>query len=51
MRHRAACLSVFLLFHVGGLANAASDEEFLFRDGDTVVMIGDSINEQHLYSN
>jgi lysophospholipase L1-like esterase len=51
MRHRAACLSVFLLFHVGGLANAASDEEFLFRDGDTVVMIGDSITEQHLYSN
>lgn len=26
-------------------------EEFFFRDGDRVVMIGDSITEQHLYSN
>lgn len=26
-------------------------EEFFFKDGDTVVMIGDSITEQHLYSN
>lgn len=25
--------------------------EFFFRDGDVVVMIGDSITEQHLYSN
>ena len=29
-------------------ANAA---EFFFKDGDVVVMIGDSITEQHLYSN
>ncbi|MDA1231763.1 MAG: SGNH/GDSL hydrolase family protein [Planctomycetota bacterium] len=26
-------------------------EDFFFRDGDVIVMIGDSITEQHLYSN
>lgn len=26
-------------------------DDFFFKDGDTVVMIGDSITEQHLYSN
>jgi lysophospholipase L1-like esterase len=26
-------------------------QEFFFRDGDVIVMIGDSITEQHLYSN
>lgn len=31
-----------------GLARA---EEFFFKDGDRVVMMGDSITEQHLYSN
>ncbi|MEX2559985.1 MAG: SGNH/GDSL hydrolase family protein [Pirellulales bacterium] len=30
---------------------AAIADEFFFKDGDTVVMIGDSITEQHLYSN
>src|SRR6202047_1976104 len=29
----------------------SSAEEFFFKDGDVVVMIGDSITEQHLYSN
>jgi GDSL-like Lipase/Acylhydrolase family len=29
----------------------ATAGEFFFRDGDVVVMIGDSITEQHLYSN
>lgn len=29
----------------------ARAEDFFFRDGDRVVMIGDSITEQHLYSN
>ena len=33
------------------LASPAAAEEFFFRDGDRVVMIGDSITEQHLYSN
>ncbi len=29
----------------------ASAADFFFKDGDTIVMIGDSITEQHLYSN
>jgi lysophospholipase L1-like esterase len=29
----------------------AADNRFFFKDGDVVVMIGDSITEQHLYSN
>src|SRR5262249_50602826 len=29
----------------------ARGDEFFFKDGDRVVMIGDSITEQHLYSN
>src|SRR5580693_8972782 len=31
-------------------APTSSAQEFFFKDGDTVVMIGDSITEQHLYS-
>ncbi len=30
---------------------SASAQEFFFKNGDRVVMIGDSITEQHLYSN
>jgi lysophospholipase L1-like esterase len=30
---------------------APASGDFFFKDGDTVVMIGDSITEQHLYSN
>jgi lysophospholipase L1-like esterase len=30
---------------------SASAADFFFKDGDVVVMIGDSITEQHLYSN
>jgi lysophospholipase L1-like esterase len=42
------CLAV-----IAGLCSAASGQaaEFFFKDGDVVVMIGDSITEQHLYSN
>src|SRR5262245_37200269 len=29
----------------------AQSDEFFFRDGDVIVMLGDSITEQHLYSN
>src|SRR4051794_14536509 len=29
----------------------AEEKAFFFRDGDRVVVIGDSITEQHLYSN
>src|SRR5690242_8882962 len=32
-------------------ANPAPAADFFFKDGDTVVMMGDSITEQHLYSN
>src|SRR5262249_53723110 len=28
----------------------ADTDKFFFQDGDTVVMLGDSITEQHLYS-
>jgi lysophospholipase L1-like esterase len=30
---------------------AWAEDPFFFKDGDTIVMIGDSITEQHLYSN
>ena len=33
------------------LPSPAPAQEFFFKDGDRVVMIGDSITEQHLYSN
>jgi lysophospholipase L1-like esterase len=39
------------LILVGGATLASAADEFFFRDGDRVVMIGDSITEQHLYSN
>ena len=32
-------------------AASAGAADFFFKDGDVVVMIGDSITEQHLYSN
>jgi lysophospholipase L1-like esterase len=51
---RLAVLCFFLSLPLAGLAadNAASPaaKEFFFKDGDTIVMIGDSITEQHLYS-
>lgn len=43
-------VTLFLVFSARSFA-AASAEEFFFRDGDRVVIIGDSITEQHLYSN
>jgi lysophospholipase L1-like esterase len=39
------------LLLVAMLCSPASAADFFFKDGDTVVMIGDSITEQHLYSN
>jgi lysophospholipase L1-like esterase len=41
------CVIVIALFCTA----SASAGEFFFKDGDVVVMIGDSITEQHLYSN
>src|SRR5258708_36035740 len=40
-----------LLATVALWAAPARAADFFFKDGDTVVMIGDSITEQHLYSN
>jgi lysophospholipase L1-like esterase len=42
---RKTLLALFLL------ALPAAADEYFFKDGDVVVMIGDSITEQHLYSN
>jgi lysophospholipase L1-like esterase len=48
-------MSLFARFFVVVIAllcsASASAAEFFFKDGDVVVMIGDSITEQHLYSN
>lgn len=41
----------FLVAGLLWLASSASAADFFFKDGDVVVMIGDSITEQHLYSN
>jgi lysophospholipase L1-like esterase len=52
---RLAILCLFVGAPLAGLAadGAASPgaKDFFFKDGDTIVMIGDSITEQHLYSN
>src|ERR1700739_2087341 len=40
-----------LLAAVALWAAPARADDFFFKDGDTVVIIGDSITEQHLYSN
>jgi lysophospholipase L1-like esterase len=46
------CLAVLLpVTAVPGGEKASPPRKFFFKDGDTIVMIGDSITEQHLYSN
>ena len=45
---RVLMATVALILALGLPAGAG---EFFFRDGDTVVVMGDSITEQHLYSN
>jgi hypothetical protein len=42
----AVAIAVF-----SSVAPLSHGDEFFFKDGDRVVMIGDSITEQHLYSN
>src|SRR5882672_9247734 len=49
MRYRRAVLITVAIL-VSGFTPARADD-FFFKDGDVVVMIGDSITEQHLYSN
>jgi lysophospholipase L1-like esterase len=46
---RKLSLAALVLLWLGAAPAPAAD--FFFKDGDTVVMIGDSITEQHLYSN
>lgn len=48
LRFACRCVVVVLVLWGGVPAGAG---EFFFKDGDVVVMIGDSITEQHLYSN
>jgi lysophospholipase L1-like esterase len=46
-------MSIIRFLVLGSLVAAAAParaEDFFFKDGDAVVMIGDSITEQHLYS-
>jgi len=40
-----------LVLALAALAPRLHADDFFFRDGDRIVMIGDSITEQHLYSN
>ncbi|MFL5245028.1 MAG: SGNH/GDSL hydrolase family protein [Gemmataceae bacterium] len=47
--HAVAPLLALLL--LGQLSSRLQAEEFFFKDGDRIVIIGDSITEQHLYSN
>ncbi|MEI6232041.1 MAG: SGNH/GDSL hydrolase family protein [Planctomycetota bacterium] len=48
MRYRLALVCALVL---GAAALGARAGEFFFKDGDRAVIIGDSITEQHLYSN
>ncbi|WP_373650259.1 SGNH/GDSL hydrolase family protein [Schlesneria sp. DSM 10557] len=53
LRLRQWCLIVLTCFAstLPAPRPRAESAEFFFKDGDVVVMIGDSITEQHLYSN
>jgi lysophospholipase L1-like esterase len=54
MKHRSRIVVLFLMFCAAAAlwsAATALGDDFFFRDGDRVVIIGDSITEQHLYSN
>jgi lysophospholipase L1-like esterase len=44
-------LIVFVFAMCAALVGPAIADDFFFRDGDRVVIVGDSITEQHLYSN
>jgi lysophospholipase L1-like esterase len=49
--HRTARYAVVLVFLALAVPVPVRGEEFFFKNGDHVVMMGDSITEQHLYSN
>ena len=42
---------ICLLTCLALLAGSAKAADFFFKDGDVIVVMGDSITEQHLYSN
>ena len=46
---RFVCWCVVVMLVCGSASGSAAD--FFLKDGDVVVMIGDSITEQHMYSN
>lgn len=48
MHRVVTCLALLVL---AGSPAQGHAEDFFFKDGDRVVMMGDSITEQHLYSN
>jgi lysophospholipase L1-like esterase len=49
-RHCVKLTALFALL-LASFCSRAQADDFFFKDGDAVVMIGDSITEQHLYSN
>ena len=57
MRQTSASVGIFVMLSVMGAhtvfgaGKPATDSEFFFKDGDRVVIMGDSITEQQLYSN
>jgi lysophospholipase L1-like esterase len=52
MQRRPLLVLLFTaLSAIVSISARASAEDFFFRDGDRVVIMGDSITEQHLYSN
>jgi lysophospholipase L1-like esterase len=51
MTRSAPLLCLCVVLAAAGPLAAADDSAFFFKDGDRVVMIGDSITEQLLYSN
>jgi lysophospholipase L1-like esterase len=54
MKRRSCLILLLSLFFAAAAvwpAATALADDFFFRDGDRVVIIGDSITEQHLYSN
>lgn len=50
-RWSIVCSLLILALTLAAVGPPAEAQDFFFHDGDIVVMIGDSITEQHLYSN
>ncbi len=50
-KHCVMTITAVVVVVLLGFAMPVGAGEFFFKDGDTVVVMGDSITEQHLYSN